>query len=243
MARWQLIEPHYLIVLDKDGECATKWEYIETDRTTGRQKRKQYDVPQYFHHEDESCWTEFTANGRGEKLDGMVVVSDGHNANPRDIIFQGEPTPGMKAIDDEAREISAKFGKIRNWNQPDRMFSEYEGTYAQRMMDDFVQTQGKVNMQLATATEQGALGVGKALEGITKILEQMALKDIAKQEGLRPVVDNMEPLASPEGPDRPVAAPPLLRDKRRDNLAKARAVRLERLAKARAARAEAAARP
>src|SRR6516164_1126450 len=96
MARWRLLEPHYLITVP----CA-KWEYMETDRTTGRQIRKQYDVPTYFHHEIEADWT--------DKKEGGVFVSNGTNANPSDIIFKGEPTPGMLAIDDEAKAISSKY--------------------------------------------------------------------------------------------------------------------------------------
>lgn len=100
MARWRLTEPHYLRV---EG---TKWEYTEIDRVTGRPKRTQFDVPQ---HIDPNSPDDLKVYGQPDGQDTIVIVSDGDNAQPKDVIFQGDPTPGMFPLDDAARAISARF--------------------------------------------------------------------------------------------------------------------------------------
>jgi hypothetical protein len=184
MARWELREPHYLFT-----EPGTKWEYIETDRMTGRQLRKQYDVPQYFHHEYESDWTEFTILANGARHSGRVVVSDGHNPGPRDIIFKGSPTPGMKPLDDEAIAITAKFKD--KWNLPDKMFDlNNPGDYATNLADHFVQMQDKVNMQMTKLEESRVQNADKFQESMLammqqnqKILEMLAVKSSGEPNG------------------------------------------------------------
>lgn len=157
MARWRLIEPHYLKVK------GITWEYQETDRATGRQVRKSFPVPQYFHPDTEVDWTE--RNGRDM---GWVVVTDGKNAKPTDIVFEGEPTPGMEALDDEAKAISARYSD--KWQQPNREFSIEERGYADRMMDKFIQEQGKVNLVLAESRE--APGMGDFMKAMTDMMQQ-----------------------------------------------------------------------
>jgi hypothetical protein len=188
MARWRLTEPHYLNV---EG---VKWEYMEVDRTTGRQIRKQYDVPSYYHHEAEGDWN--------DKVNNWVVVSDGHNAQPRDIIFRGEPTPGMYPLDDEARAITDKHK--HKWKFADKMFDlNSPGDYGTRLADHFVQMQDKVNMQMSELESKRAQGFDQFLVSMTsmmqqnqKILEMLAVK----QSGAAPVVDDLEPLPPVEEP-------------------------------------------
>jgi hypothetical protein len=195
MARWQLLEPHYLLLKE-----SAKWEYMETDRTTGKQVRKQYVVPQYFHHEAESDWTEFTLMGNGARASGIVVVSDGHNAKSSDIIFVGSPTPGMRPLDDEAVAITSKFKD--KWGLPDKMFDLNEpGEYSVKLADYFVQQQDKVNMKITELAEQNTHGFSDFMKTMTsmmaqnqKILEVLAIKST----GATPVVDNLEPLPPAE---------------------------------------------
>jgi hypothetical protein len=192
MARWRLLEPHYLYT-----DPGVKWEYTETDRGTGRQVRKQYDVPQYFHHESEADWT--------DKVAGAVIVSDGHNADPRDIIFKGDPTPGMHPIDDEARAITLKFKA--KWGLPDQIFSlASPGSYSTNLTDYFVQQQDKVNMQMADLAQKNAHGFDQFMHSMTsmmmqnqKILEVLAVKS----SGATPVVDDLEPLEEPNATEKP----------------------------------------
>ncbi len=97
MARWKLTEPHYLKV------PGTKWEYTMQNRTTGKPQRKVFDVPLYLNPEDEGDW-----NVR-EGYDGYIAVCHEDKGLPSDIAFIGDPTPGMVPLDDEARELTARF--------------------------------------------------------------------------------------------------------------------------------------
>lgn len=92
MARWRLKAKHYLPV------PGTEWEQKETDRNTGKQVRKVYTVPLYLDPDDPADWT--------DKANQEIVVSDGDHAQPRDIIFSGEPTPDMEPVDEAAEAIS-----------------------------------------------------------------------------------------------------------------------------------------
>lgn len=100
MARWKLVGPHYLMTTDN------KWEYQEVDRNTGRQIRKQFEVPRHLDPRDPSDWTE--SWGNKDNQDGIIVVKQGVGES-RDITFVGDPTPDMIPIDDEAKAISAGF--------------------------------------------------------------------------------------------------------------------------------------
>ena len=192
MARWRLLEPHYLLT-----DPPNKWEYIETDRTTGRQIRKQYEVPTYFHHEIEADWT--------DKVAGGVFISNGNGAHPTDIIFKGEPTPGMLALDDEAKAISGKYTKT--WSLMDKMYDvNSPGDYGTQLADHFAQQQDKVNMQMSQLAESNARGFNDFMKTMTammaqnqKILEMLAMKSA----GVEPVIDNLEPLGEPDAPEKP----------------------------------------
>jgi hypothetical protein len=142
---------------------------------------------------------------------GIVVVSDGHNSKPSDIVFEGDPTPGMLPLDDEAREISARFEK--KWATPGRVYEEAEGSYAGRMMDQYVESQGKVNMLLAEASHREIPGMSDFMQVMTNMMKQnqqimqmLAEKAIAKDLGIKQVVDDEEPLPPVrEIPERRVA--------------------------------------
>jgi hypothetical protein len=121
MARWKLNAPHYLNV------AGTTWEYKEVDRSTGKQIRKTFDVPTLLEPENPGDWNYVTGKDQGE-----IIVSDGKNAEPKDIIFAGKPTPDMVPLDDEARAITAAMGS--KWN---RTFEQTTGnSYAEGILDD-----------------------------------------------------------------------------------------------------------
>jgi hypothetical protein len=195
MARWRLTEPHYIFT-DPD----TIWERLETDTTTGRQVRKQYIVPAYFHHEIESDWT--------DKAEKAVFVCDGKNPGRGDIIFKGDPTPGMMAIDDEAKAISAKFKD--KWNIPDHI-KWGPGEYSVALADHFAEQIDKVNMRANQLAEKSSSDLSKYMENagvqqaqMIKILEMLA----AKSAGATPVVDDLEPLDAPKVEEPAPSLPP-----------------------------------
>jgi hypothetical protein len=194
MARWRLTEPHYIFT-DPD----TIWERLETDTTTGRQVRKQYIVPAYFHHEIESDWT--------DKVEKAVIVSNHRDpAHRTDIVFKGDPTPGMIAIDDEAKAISAKYKD--KWNIPDHI-KWGDGQYSSALADHFAEQMDKVNMRSSQLAEKNSSDLSKYMENagvqqaqMIKILEMLALKS----SGADKVVDDLEPL--PAKAEEPVPSLP-----------------------------------
>ena len=104
MARWKLTQKHYLNV------PGTLWEYTENDRATGRPKRKQFPVPRFLDPDDTSDWNYIDMRDpRGNAIDGSIVVAWEGSAKEKDLVFEGQPTPDMVPLDDEAKEISSKL--------------------------------------------------------------------------------------------------------------------------------------
>ncbi len=100
MARWKLTEPHYLSVPSE------RWEHTTTDSRTGKPVRKMYKVPKHLDPRLEDDWNYRPENNN---MDGEIIVCWEGKGLSRDIIFEGNPTPGMLPIDDEAKEVSGKF--------------------------------------------------------------------------------------------------------------------------------------
>lgn len=90
MARWRLLQPHYLNV------PGTEWEYKEVDRTSGRQVRKVFAVPLYLDPREPA----------DQNHSGEVIVGQGNGTMPRDYIFLGEPTPDMEPMDADAQAVT-----------------------------------------------------------------------------------------------------------------------------------------
>ncbi len=101
MARWRLINAHYLNV------PGTEWEYKEVDRTTGKQGRKVYPVPMLMNPNDTA-----DCNYPGE----IIVTNAESREYPRDILFLGDPTPEMEPLDTEAQAISDSLQD--RWQHP-----------------------------------------------------------------------------------------------------------------------------
>ena len=149
MARWRLAAPHYLNV---EG---TKWEYSEVDRVTGRPKRTQFPVPTPLDPDNPGDW-----NYRYGADSGEIIVSDGIGAEPKDIVFAGDPTPDMVALDDAAR---AKTEAMRpKWKHP---IESLTTSYADAMLKDLSEEVAQVR----------AAGGGTAqVEGMTELLTGLA---------------------------------------------------------------------
>ena len=122
MARWKLKAPHYLSV------PGTEWEYKETDMGSGKQGRKIYPVPMYLHPDSMA----------DQNYPGEIIVSNGNNAQPKDIVFVGPPTPDMDPLDDEARAISA--AESQKWIHP---IDSLSPTYGQSRILEWEGEMGK----------------------------------------------------------------------------------------------------
>lgn len=101
MARWRLTESHYL-------NCpGTTWRRSEIS-ADGEAVEFTYNVPRLLDIKDPRCHT--------NKAEGIIVVCYEGKGQPGDRTFVGDPTPSMQPLDDEAREISAKYEG--RWQHP-----------------------------------------------------------------------------------------------------------------------------
>jgi hypothetical protein len=124
MARWKLMAPHYLNTGD------TEWEYNETSRSTGKQVRRRFPVPQYLNPQDPGDWTRRW--GSKDNEEGEIVVCFPGKGEDSDLVFVGDPTPDMVPVDDEARALSASFED--RWRyKPETS----EISYSQSLVDKF----------------------------------------------------------------------------------------------------------
>ena len=107
--RWRLTSPHYLRVQTLPDGTRVEWEHRETARETGRTVRKLFPVPMYLDPKDPS----------DHSSPGEIVVCqevEGARGNPRDYIFEGEPTPEMEPLNDEAQAITDELRP--KWDNP-----------------------------------------------------------------------------------------------------------------------------
>ena len=160
MARWRLTDRHYLQV------PGTEWEYKESDRETGRQARKVYEIPLYLDPKDPADW-----NYRGEE---SIIVSNRFDpAFRRDLVFIGPPTPDMEPLDDEAKEISQGYIDRGAWQHP---IDSINMTYSQSVLSDFERQLAQLLQGAAQRTSEAknvSLG-GVSQEDFEKLQQQVA---------------------------------------------------------------------
>lgn len=101
MARFRLMKipnnGHYL-----NTDPPTEWEQVEVDQKTGRQVRHRYKVPMHLDPDDPFCHT--------HPETGDIFLSTRRDpAFPRDLVFVGQPTLGMEALDAEGEAMLAKL--------------------------------------------------------------------------------------------------------------------------------------
>lgn len=159
-ARWRLAAPHYLAV---EG---THWEYSEVDRVTGRPKRTKFNVPLLLDPDNPSDW-----NIREGDSGQIVVTNKEDPAFPRDIVFQGDCTPDMVPLNDEAKKITASYaGK---WAHPIESLST---TYADEMLKDLGSKMDEARQKAAGPAQ---------VEGMKELLAAMAQMMKQNQEVLQ----------------------------------------------------------
>jgi hypothetical protein len=153
MARWKLMTNHYLNVEEK-----VLWEQVEIDRSTGKQRRKQYVVPRFLDINDPGDWTSKLGADNGE-----IIVHDGGTHQPGDLRFYGEPTPDMAPQDKEAEAISQRFAK--QWRtSADRMISgkTYQDELLEGMHDEMQSLRNK----------GGQADMSEVLKAMTEMMKQ-----------------------------------------------------------------------
>jgi hypothetical protein len=157
MARWQLTAPHYINV------PGTEWEHKEVSTLTGRQIRKIYKVPRLL---DPSDGADHTPLGSG-----VTIVCREGKGLPTDIVFEGDPTPDMTPMDDEAERISAEMRP--RWEHPIESLPA-QGALAPEtllMMETFAK-------QIGAAIPQGNASVSRAeFDQLKKMLEAVSARN------------------------------------------------------------------
>lgn len=200
MARWQLTEPHYLNVPGTQTE----------DRSMGDNSRKKLSAPLHLDPNDEKQWN-YREMIAPQIMDGKIVVCYEGKGEPKDIIFVGDPTPGMLPMDDEAREISSKFTWL-----PTETLNEAD-SFSHRLLLGLL-------TDTATAREQAKAasmpeGMAELMKGLTDMMK-MQTQLFAALTGKTIAIIDPEPAPEPDlGPEHrkfdTKAAPDNIRDARR----------------------------
>lgn len=167
MARWKLVAPHYLLLATPE-----QWEHRETDRNTGRPKIIKFDVPTLLDPQDHTRWTQRFSMGDGIVTfgDGMIVVCQPGKGQTSDYEFQGDPTPDMVPMDEEAKTISASFAP--KWKHP---IESLPGAYAERVAQDLQTELDKLRLaQAAPTTNTQVEGLSELMAVLTQVMKQNA---------------------------------------------------------------------
>ena len=200
MARWKLTEPHYLNV------PSSRWEHTAVDSRTGKPTRKMYKVPMHLDPRVADDWNFKYPNN---EMDGEIRVCWEGKGMPDDIVFEGDPTPGMLPIDDEAKAITAKF----NWTPTQGIDEESQrsGFFA-RLGDEMINQ--LTDLRAAAVQQQQAHGVDKVLEAMAAMMEQnrqlmqllMGKVTAAPAAEPEPIIAEEEPLEDLEPTEEELAA-------------------------------------
>jgi hypothetical protein len=175
MARWKLTEPHYLSVPSE------RWEHTTNDARTGKPVRKMYKVPKHLDPRIEDDW-----NVRINGMDGEIHVCYEGKGFPTDIVFEGNPTPGMLPLDEEARDISAQF----SWTPTEGIDEESQRkSFYARLSDTMINQ--LTDLKATTAMTPQTQGLDKLLEAMAALMAQNQ-QILTMLLGKAPVVDELE---------------------------------------------------
>lgn len=156
MAKWRLTAAHYLNV------PGTEWEYKETDRTSGRQARKVFEVPMLLDPKDPTVCNR----------DGDCIVVQGVEPGRGEHLFVGEPTPDMEPLDDEASAISAKFQS--KWRNPIDSLPSNGEDYGSALVKAFERQISELIKSGAAAPAQPVSAGSVSVEEFKQLQEQVA---------------------------------------------------------------------
>lgn len=167
MARWKMTEAHYLKV------PGTKWEYTETNRTTGRPMRTQFDVPFYISPHDDSDLKEFGQPPNGD----IIVTNKPDSAFPKDVVFEGTPTLGMVPLDDEARKQTAVLEKRGLSVTQGLEFEDQNNSYVNKMLSGLIDKMTDMKVEGAAPTTPGMADMMQTMAAMmakqTEILDRL----------------------------------------------------------------------
>lgn len=142
MARWRLLQPHYLNLDKAQHEDINQWQYTEQDQGSKKNLRKTFYVPVLLDPKDTAY----------HNYPGEIIVATDTKGGRNDYIFVGEPTPDMEPLDDDAEAITE--GVRHKWKHPIDSLSA-EGGYAGGLEQQFMSQFTKL-MEAARSANGGA---------------------------------------------------------------------------------------
>lgn len=173
MARWRLTGPHYLNV------PGTEWEYSEITRD-GKQSRKRFAVPTYL--DPASPPTMRDPNGRNDE----IIVCHVGKGQPNDVEFEGDPSPDMIPLDDEAKAISQRLAES-SWKVQPELLQDSFGAHLERNLE---------KQLIALRKDQAA--AEKPLEGVQELLAAIGAMMQQNQQILNAVIGQKVEVAPAE---------------------------------------------
>jgi len=154
-----------------------------------------YKVPKHLDPRLEDDWTHRPENNN---MDGEIIVCWEGKGLPRDIIFEGNPTPGMLPLDAEAEEVSSRF----SWTPTQGIDedSQRQSFYA-RLGDTLIDQMTELKVAREVASNPG---LDKFMETMMAMMaqNQQILAALAGKVQIVPepdqVIDEEEPLPEVE---------------------------------------------
>lgn len=168
MATWRLTGKHYLNVqIPDDPDNPIEWVYEETDTRSGRRIRKRYKVPLYLDPAEPSY---YHVNGE------LYVAKEGTTPPMKGaLLFDGDPTPDMDPMDDEAEAIS--LACKAKWTAPmgDTAFPSQGGNFGDKLLAQLSEQLAAVmNNNPLPKAAVGGVGVITAKQ-FAELKEQLAV--------------------------------------------------------------------
>jgi hypothetical protein len=140
-----------------------------------------YKVPKHLDPRIEDDW-----NVRINGMDGEIHVCYEGKGLPTDIVFEGNPTPGMLPLDEEARDISAQF----SWTPTEGIDEESQRkSFYARLSDTMINQ--LTDLKATTAMTPQTQGLDKLLEAMAALMAQNQ-QILTMLLGKAPVVDELE---------------------------------------------------
>jgi len=155
---------------------------------TGKPQRKIFNVPLYLDPENpEDC-------NYKDGFESWIIVAHEGSEQGRDIIFVGDPTPGMLPVDDEAKAITARF----SWTPTQGIDDESkENSYQNKLLLGLIDQMADMSIK-ASATPMAA-GMEQFLASMTQMMQQQT-EILAKMANPSVIVDVEPPLPEADEP-------------------------------------------
>jgi hypothetical protein len=167
MARFRLLQPHYLNVPDNF------WEQKETDEY-GQQRRHLYPVPRLLDPKE--------ADPR-RFPNGIIVTTKAAKEFPGDIEFSGPPSPEMEPLDAEAEALVEEYRHL--WKHPIDTLPAQGGMSMNEQLEEFFGRQAQAVAKQAPAQAPASDDRLASLEAQIAELKELLADKAAPKSSLK----------------------------------------------------------